>query len=171
MDDRASGAKRFTLLDAMILVAATAIGIAVFRTAIPDFRNPGDWTSGASAFLVSWSSAALLLRVRPPRPHVRRWVTRPGDAASMATILGTILTGLLCLLQSVGSLLTGSNKGPLLPFALVVFSIVIAPAVATSWLMIALGRRWRREVDGIGWLGRVLGVGWMILFVLMGLLI
>jgi hypothetical protein len=87
----------------------------------------------------------------------------------MATILGTLLTGLLCLLQFVGSLLHGVHKGPLLPFALFVSSIVTAPAVATSWLMIALGRRWRREIDWIGWLGRVVGVGWMALFVLMGL--
>jgi hypothetical protein len=88
----------------------------------------------------------------------------------MAMVLGAILTGLLCLLQSVGSLLFGTGKGPLIPFAMVVSSIVVAPAVATSWLMIALGRRWRREIDWIGWLGRVLGVGWFVLFLLMGLL-
>jgi hypothetical protein len=154
----------------MVLVAATAIGIAVYRTALPDFRNPIDWITGSSAFLVSWCSAALLLRMHSPRPHVRRWGARPGDAACIASILGTILTGLLCLLQFVGSLLFGTGKPPLLPFALVVFSIVIAPAVATSWLMLALGRRWRREIDWIGWLGRVLGVGWFVLFLLMGLL-
>jgi hypothetical protein len=71
----------------------------------------------------------------------------------------------------VGSLLFGVNKGPLLPFALIVFSVIIPPAVAACWLMIALGRRWRREVDWIGWLGRVLGLGWFVLFVLLGLLI
>jgi predicted permease len=171
MDDQARRVGRITLLDMMILVAATAVGTAVYRAALPEMRDWGARIAGISAILACWSWAALYLRIRRPRRDRRRWVARPGIAACTASALGTVLAGLFWLLQYGRYFALGDYPRDQLELAMIVSAIITGPAVTVSWLMIALSRRWRRETDWIGWLGRILGVGWMILFILMGLLI
>src|SRR5262249_5207283 len=94
--------RRFRLADALILVGATAVGLAVSRLLAPDLtlrqfseyvtKPPdGGWsltsvcqlTAELSAIavipgLVGWTLACLLLRLLRPRPPWRRLSRQPG---------------------------------------------------------------------------------------------
>jgi hypothetical protein len=106
----------FTLLDAMVLVAATAIGLGALRAAVGDFtelrqqlreslssasQTPVGWSplswaivSGyglvATAmvpFCWAWTVALVILRQRRPRPPRRRMGRQPGALACSAAAL------------------------------------------------------------------------------------
>lgn len=99
--------RRFTVLDAIALVAATAIGIAIVRSNFDDvadwFARPSEgWTVAhllraippAMIVLIpcflSWTAALLVLRFRKPRPHMRSIFMQPGTSACMAVLCGAI---------------------------------------------------------------------------------
>lgn len=86
--------RKFTLLDAMILVAATAAGLAFLRLFLAEGRFfqgapfQGQFTSyvlsgieAAYPFLTTWTFALVILRLRQLRPRFRRIVRQPGMAA------------------------------------------------------------------------------------------
>jgi hypothetical protein len=93
--------RKFNLLDAMILVAATAAGMAFLRMFLAEGRfSPvtifQGWSltsrvlSGietAYPFLVMWTFALVILRLRQPRPRMRRLARQPGMAAGCAASL------------------------------------------------------------------------------------
>ena len=101
--------RKFTLLDAVILLAATAIGLAGVREYFDmlftqSFRLPsGGWTPGAILghiprvleilfpLLVAWTPAVLVLRLRRPRPVLRRLFLQPGASACGAITLALVL--------------------------------------------------------------------------------
>jgi hypothetical protein len=174
--------RRFTLLDAMVLLAATGIGLAgarayqasmdsmsntprvgvisiTFGSAIQYFGRP-------APFLAGWTVALFILRLRRPRPHYRRLVRSPGFAAGYAAILG-----LACCAVSIAiAWLIDYLKAK--PFQLGIFymwmrSISFAgPSVAAVWLSLALQGHWRRRgaQDWIEISGIVLGVCWLASF-------
>src|SRR4051794_7398091 len=107
MTSKPSG-RRFTLMDGMILVASTAAGVAMIRAcwgpgvpepiatlgaplAMPKAIQPwSPWIVPQRAnglamivvtLLVAWTPALLILRLRRPRPGLRRLMIRPGSAA------------------------------------------------------------------------------------------
>jgi hypothetical protein len=160
-DDKAR--RRFTLLDAMVLVAATAIGLAACKTILPDVRRTEQASAAATILLAAWSWATLVLSMQRPRPSLRRRMSWPGHAACIAASLATVMTGLAYLLHLAKFELTG-NSLVRIGEAPLICSIAAAPAVLASWLTLALGRRWRREENWIGWLGRTLGIGWILVF-------
>jgi hypothetical protein len=106
--------RTFHLSDAIVLVAATAIGLAVFKpyfatmtplswappvTFAPRFTG---WISGlwvclvlASPFATVWTLAILGLRLRQPRPRWNRLVRQPGLVAGLmaAFVLTARLAG------------------------------------------------------------------------------
>jgi hypothetical protein len=94
--------RKFLLSDAIVLVSATAVGLAVFRpyyatmTPMPwtppfAFAPPFlGWIEGvwgclvlASPFVTAWTLAILGLRLRRPRPRWSRLVRQPGLAAGL----------------------------------------------------------------------------------------
>ena len=77
--------RRLTLLDVMILVAATAIALALARATVSPVQPDGEAIVVAWAFLTPLSWAVLLLRLKRPRPGLRRLTSRPGDAACLVT--------------------------------------------------------------------------------------
>ncbi len=92
--------RKFNLLDAMILVAATAAGLGLLRMFLAGGRfflgSPfqGRFSyyvqSGIEAsypFLMMWTFALFVLGLRQPRPPVRRLVRQPGMAACAAASL------------------------------------------------------------------------------------
>ncbi len=176
--DRPRGRRRFTLLDALALIAATALGLApmrgeiAFRGAQPLARIPN---ARALAFLTmsieavgpllaSWTLAALALRLRSPRPSLRRLTRQPGFAANAAVIL-CLLTELVLVVVSMLA-----HPAQRLPFVttmartLGVSSHMAASGVAGAWLVLALGGLWRPEPSWIDRLGRFLGGSWLGLF-------
>ncbi len=95
--------RRFSLIDAVALIAATAIGLALQRPAlIPlNARNmsfSGRWPwleSGifhgliyATPVLFAWSVATLVLSLRQPRPSFRSIARSPGFVMNTAAIAG-----------------------------------------------------------------------------------
>ena len=84
--------RRFSVLDAMILIAATAFGLAFSRAYFREYfqaRHNQElhwlrWAIVAGALrsivylpvLASWSLALVILRLRIPRPRRRRLVLR-----------------------------------------------------------------------------------------------
>jgi hypothetical protein len=151
--------RRLTILDVMILVAATAVGFAAARAIMPVVRD--ERIAGAWVCLVTLSLAVLFLRLKQPRPRLHRLMTRPGDAACVASLLATLMTALVCLVGFISQIMAlGSgidfSDGPIIGI------IATPPAVMAPWLIMALGRRWRSESDWIGWLGRALGIGYVL---------
>ena len=79
--------RTFTLLDAIVLVAATALGFAWVRSNwyFEEIHGLMHWLQEAPGMLgpllVVWTIATVVLRLVPPRPPLRRLVLQPGFAA------------------------------------------------------------------------------------------
>jgi hypothetical protein len=171
-------ARRFSVLDAMILVAATAVGFGGIRACSPAFYSyqytpipPPPWLNWLAVVLsnwafylsplpAAWTFAALVLRLRSPRPPLRRLMRQPGTVASFAATM-LILIGVVHYLLDVHN--PSSHDGP---FQYTSFSL--GCGVAAAWLILALSMRWRAERSWIDRLGRVLGAYWigMVLLIL-----
>lgn len=189
---RARSTRRFTLLDAMILLAATAIGVQGLRviwdgtTLGAMVRNrAGRWTprevlalaphavNAAAPVVAAWSAALLALRFRRPRPSRRRLGTQPGAVACAAAVLGLTLIALDGLLgravaaSSEGTpwlaVATGLDPWRALSMATIDFRNGAGLMVAGAWLALALGRRRRPEPSWIDRAGRAAGVYWLLM--------
>jgi hypothetical protein len=162
-ENHASQRRRFALLDAMILVAATAVGLAVARWCQSEVYRPAElWIDFGSALLAAWTWTGLLFLMRHPRPTLRRLILRPGGAACIASALATSISVLLCLLGLAKCLVFGGTFRFVEFF--VVCAIASAPAILASWLTIALSGLWCSKTDWIEWLGRLLAGSWILLF-------
>src|SRR5437764_144442 len=104
--------RKLTLFDAMFLVAAAGVGLAVFRLVLRTLLGawfrwenliaepPGGWTGGkvlvrmvewvapSLPLAAAWTFAVPVLRLKPPRPSGRRLARQPGTTACLAAILG-----------------------------------------------------------------------------------
>jgi hypothetical protein len=159
--------RRFTLLDAMVLVAATALGMAVSRAmhaALPAHFFQRNIIYRVFPYLVSTTFGLLALSLRQPRPKLRRLMTRPGAAACVTPSLALVATAATTALQYLtasgwtwsnppflATWASNSREGP--PFA-----------VASAWAMLALTSRWRARPSWIDRLGRLLGLGWIAMY-------
>ena len=166
----ASTTKRnFTLVNALILVAATAIGLALLRPALDDLSGLGtaltiDWSwEGAATgffwgllfappFLVAWSLAVLVLILRRPRTRANS----PGFVMTAAAVAASV--------PVIVSYLTQSPLRPLnyvrvltkdLPYT--VSNFVIGSAVA-----LALVSRLMPRPDWTDRLAWALGLAWVL---------
>jgi hypothetical protein len=97
---RTAPLRRFTVLDAMVLVAATGAGLtllrlflaegmlfhgAFVRTLATDIAQAANEV--AFPFFLSWTPVVLALGLRRPRPRIRRLMRQPGIAACAAATL------------------------------------------------------------------------------------
>ena len=165
--------RRITLLDLLMLIAATAVGLTLLRISIkgmqdlPLARSAGALaasriTAGqtyASCFLAPWSLALLALDLRGSRTSLQRAERGPGFIACAAATTGVALYLVACSIQFAMGRLSLS------PAALwrITSAFVNSAAlmVAGAWLSLVLDSRWRAETNWIGWAGRVVGFGWI----------
>lgn len=162
--------RRFTLLDAMVLVAATAPALAAWRAIHPEVQGNDEEIAGISLLLAAWSWAALFLRRGPFGAKGRRPACGPGDAACMAACVAITLVIIFFLVGILKRSLGGGS--PLqITLAPTISPLAVAPAVLASWLATAAVGQWRREVDWLGWAGRVLGVGWIVILFALGVVL
>ena len=173
--------RRFTILDAMILVVASALAFTllrsfVFRT-LPGLSNGQGLLAVVMGGLVTWTPTLLWLRLRRPRPTLRRLARQPGFAASIAgtavLALGTVTIGLLALIRlSMQGPTQSAGVAPRPPDptwwlgVVLHFGPVVGPAVIAAWFVLAVSGRRRPARGWLDPLGRTIGVAWIILFVI-----
>ena len=168
--------RRFGLLDAMILVAVAAIAIASVRRFRPSYRNSlgflfegrgerlADLLPVATLILWPFVLAFLLIRLRKPRPDLRRLARESGFQAGLAALIG----GMMCLIdQSIYLVRRSSPDGLRLFFEVFAWGSCrhIATAIITAWTLAACLRRRRVEKSWIDRAGRFLGWCWITLWV------
>lgn len=194
----------FTVLDGMILVAATAVSIVLLKIAVGyfgafygPFSEPHDLTDGSDIpylgsitglircgsvpVLLPASLALLVIRLRKPRPALRRLARQPGFAAcSVVALIVTI--DLMCRLVTWFSWSLYSDWGSV-PFArwlwhmehrvmtfaewyrtqpLMYIHPLLAAAVTAVWAAMAIGHNWRRERGWIDWIATTVGGLWVL---------
>jgi hypothetical protein len=159
----------------VILLMPLAIGFALTR---PDLAVTGwipieEWRSRwrgmidhneriASPFISVVMPGLLVLRLRRPRPGLRRLSRQPGAvacaAATAAMALGGVVVGarLLFVEAALNSDMRMIWSG---------FQVWISPAVMAAWAALILGRRWRGERSWIDRAGRLCGFYWIALSV------
>ena len=166
--------RNFTLFDAIVSVAAMGLALAFARThltylwanlrAIP-IREPAGWAgvwsylrirtdvtrsivmftfTSLECFLLGGTPAFLIMRLRKPRPSLRRLVKQPGMVACEVWLLGMFLGICLTLVE---------DYRYLAPVAV----ISTACAIPVAWAILALRGRWEAEPSWIDRLGRGLG--------------
>lgn len=174
---------RWRVRDAMVFIAATAVGIAVLKASthalginlsidglVPYFdgRRKLDgwtlawWASLPTPFLAAWSAAlAVSAWWRPGPPD------RYGRAASLAAIAG-VAVALASLAVSPGMrrafrIEASLGRGSHLPIPFVgLVTIASGLAVAACWLWAARGGRGDRSPSKNDWPARLLGAWWIV---------
>jgi len=170
--------RRFTLGDAMVLIAATACGFALLRGFDTyQRRSQADWTLGGMQLLVTipyarrilglqapmwltpWTLAALLLRLRSPRPCLRRVMRQPGALASMLAAVACATS--LVMIGKQAAILPLRSPWPVLVPLFELCGQLAGILIAGGWLTLALGRAGRRDPGWIDALGTSLGACWL----------
>jgi hypothetical protein len=160
--------RRFTIVDAMVLVAATALGVACFqlwpewylstagRSVAATLKEAvGYWGPMIGATIaLPWSVALLALRFRRPQPPLRLLVCQPGTVAAFAAAFGVPLI----LVDSKYAM------GGAFMFAFTAAARV-GPLVGFGWIVLALSGAWRSEPDWIDRTGRVVDIFWIAIYV------
>jgi hypothetical protein len=183
----------FGLTDAMVLVVALAVGLAVNCLNWPGFLarwlTPLDAHDSIEHFLdlvmpnlAAITVATLAMRMRRPRPRFRRIARQPGSVACTVAVAILLVLGLwVAVTTSTGRVMkftqhvipagqNGHVKGdvayPIYPFSgrlLVTYGDRIGFAVAGAWLALILIGRWQSESSWIDRLGRAIGCLWIAL--------
>jgi hypothetical protein len=156
--------RRLTILDATILVGASAVGLALAKASV-DYAPRMPLASmyfarPISYFVLPLTFALIPLRLRRPRPPLDRIMLQPGMAACSAVAIVTairLVAWATCELprwtelaaSTVPRFWNGDSNHP-------------GAAVAMTWLGLALSRWWRPERSWIDRLGRFIGVLWLL---------
>jgi hypothetical protein len=166
MGDWRMSNRRFTLIDAMALVAATAVGLTMARAydprfsgePLPDFLKRG-W--GAPACLMV-ALALVLILLMSQRHSPRHALLEPGMAAcyssAMAVVFSITLNALHLLVS--GRLLTQATSAELFNYVAHDARPLIPWAVAGAWLSLAAMGHWRSATSWIERTGRAIGLYW-----------
>lgn len=161
--------RRFTITDAMVLIAATALGMALMRVVYEDGLGPRSrdyvrWLlrGPPTCLAASVALALIILRMRRPRPRGRRLVIQPGFVASVASLVALIVgIGCSAFFQAVHTVLPGQTFA--YPLA-VHWAWGIGPCpgfVLGACLGLWLSGRWAPERSWIDRAGRALGLFWI----------
>jgi hypothetical protein len=166
--------RRLTLTDAVVLIAATAVGLTLLRPALstPRARQPyGKWQEieysvyhcqlYGTPILCAWSVATSALSFRQPRPSIRRLVRGPGFVVNSAAIMGAscILVHYLCLI----AIDPNHRAGTYMHIASTGLPSHVGYFVVGAFLALALCRRF---LPGPMWTDRL---GWCLGFVWIGM--
>ena len=172
------GTRRFTLLDAMVLTAASAVAFGIVRgVAVRSSTGVPAWGVVLAlliAWLVAWTPATLALRLRRFRPTVRKLCRTPGFAATLVAsailALAVLAIALLGLIRAVRRYPPGAPPGEADPMwwmgVGLHFVVLVGPAIIGAWLVLAITGRRRPSRDWLDTLGRVLGTAWIVVFVI-----
>lgn len=182
---------KFRVIDALMLIAAVAIGLAWTRhfqhceaggESYPDTEGPGGpvppfrhafelanwWVVSLSYCMAVVTIAVLVLRLRGTPPKRLRALTRlPGLVAAGAvalTVMGDLAYSATEVLIGV---MSGRPHESLLQFTyLYVSGQNAGVAVAVAWALLAASGRWRHEPGWLDSTGIALGIFWLLQWLL-----
>lgn len=161
-----------TLSVLTIFVAAMALGFAAIRDVLPGALHilptspsvrssiPHPMLEGSILILASWPLPAmatvallLLIRLRAPRPTLRRLARQPGDVACLAAAVVGLSHALihLAFFLKIGDS-TDLRSTTVIP---------IGVAVSSTWSTFLAGGRWKTQHDLSDRPGRVFGCHWI----------
>ncbi len=172
--------RKFTLFDAMVIIAATAVGFVPIRYLYDEIlvnSGPEDWTLESiyvfamlastltAPILITWSAALWVLRLRKPRPKLWQVYRQPGMIACTVILTGTLIF-LIKLIVLIGyeAFQTPIGWRDLPDFSQLPSRVwgecfdAIEICVPVVWIVLWLGRVWRSERSWIDRAGRVLGI-------------
>jgi hypothetical protein len=181
--DRGAGSghreRRLTLADLMLLVAATAPGLAVVRFAntlgLYDeriMRTTGKVRLALEAIsvfvtpvIVPWTLMVLILSLRKPRPPLRRVAGRPGFVACACVALTLLLQApdlviRACLIETFPEV--GTQYGR----AVATITLFSGVTILGAWMALALAGRWRPGRSWLDRLGCILGCYYIFIYVI-----
>jgi hypothetical protein len=174
----------FTVLDTMILVAATAAGLSMARFFVVTNRF---WIYGSppggvlvyklhvniyryiifcSLIILAWSLSFLVLRFRHPRRRPRHLLCLPGTIPCVTSAILTLFAVGFSLARLVAE---SKSRGYYLSNPMVLFmpyyvKTVLFPtglAIVVGWTILVLGGRFRPESGWIDRCGMILGGFWI----------
>jgi hypothetical protein len=160
--------RRFSIIDAMILVGATALGLSVVRSwAGPVYFTPGTSFSGkltASMVVLTsvclyWSIAILVISLRHPRAPLKLLCRQPGQAACLAVVLASLfilINNLPVVLHFRRSTRFFSSATDLL-LAASTTTHQLAASIVVAWTVLVLSGNWSAVSGWIDRLGRTVG--------------
>ncbi len=182
---RTSIPRKFTLVDAMVLIAAIGVALVPIRIFLweswhfPDERSAGEiWQTGLDVnvnfipLALTLSVALSLLGVRKPRPNLRRVYRRPGMAACATTVVYAVLSliGYGGFLYFTGDLthVTFDSRDVITLYIRIGMQpmFLVGGAVASVWIVLWLSGVWRAERSWIDRAGRALGIYWITISIL-----
>jgi hypothetical protein len=155
--------RRFTLLDAMALIVALAIGLALARAWFVAIEGGVDEDEqirpGLATFLLlPFAPTLVLLRLRRPRPRLQRLARQPGFQASLAACTATAY---LAVRYGYCALLYWRDHINWYPAVFEVRGLAItAVSVIVAWVALA-AHGIRAEAGWLDRTGRVLGGSWI----------
>jgi hypothetical protein len=177
VSQRADGIHRkFGLLDGMMLVAGTAIGLAIWRAWYASVwwsRIPGSSLKdfyrslGSASLLAPWSVTLLGMALRHPRPSLRRLALSPalavGLAVSLVVCAEAVIVLAALLIMGIDRFVSATINQNMATWLYQEASFQIGAAVAVTFAvqaMIGSGRRKPSWLDLMGWF---LGACWILL--------
>jgi hypothetical protein len=163
-------ARRLTIGDAVILIAATALGFASIRwdfaLSLGSDRHPylrllSHWAHPIQGLLLIEAMGLIVLRLKRPWPSRRRILRELGFAgclgawAGLGFSLPSAVYDALSMYdhQTAGRWVWTLARGPAIPAGIV-----------SAWIAIVLARRPHRPRDWIDWLGILVGLGIVVAF-------
>jgi hypothetical protein len=168
---------KIKIVDLMISIVAIAAGAALTRAlvnycqvALAPENDPELTTTLAQlgwammlaqAWLAPLSLAVLALKLRGPRPSIDMLAQQPGAVAcgAAASIMAVRVAFFFAMraVRGRGFEWQGYFVRPYL-------ASQVGAAVVASWIVLALGRRWRPEPSWVDRMGRLLGACWVLVF-------
>jgi hypothetical protein len=183
--------RNFYLLDAIVLIAATAAGIAgyiavgryleqevqppppardgeviPFTSTLP-FRVH-DFCRGFPCLLAASGVAVLLLKLRSPRPRLRRVFGAPGAAACLTVLVMLTVRAAELLLVWIVSVLRPLNGFTVewMPSAIDILTSVdtaAGPGIIAVWVILAVNRTLYLSRDWLEIFALAVALGWILL--------
>jgi len=181
--------RRLTIGQAMILIVAVTVSLALIRTRSDLVAiGPGgtlrlwgprgssldswlylakNWAFVATPCLGLTSLALLALTLAPPRPRMARLMRHPGATAMLVVGVSILVRGMFLIARE---LITLARSGTWESFTylsdsawaqVIPFAICTGGAVGSAWMVISLSGTWQRPRDWLEMSSRILGWVWI----------
>ncbi len=165
------------MLDAVLLIAATAVGLAQLRTTLAS-PPPGSMTwpltmrlyfqfAVAAPLMLSWTAAVAVACLVSPRPHGHLLGRRPGVVAALVGSSWGVLTLAFTCLSNWKHLGLGHIFGPNGVFLWINVHYSVPPVVIGAWVTLKLAGVWESDASWTDRGGRWLGFYWIFMYVAM----